>query len=187
MEAPLRSTSCLGRTGPAPGGARRTTPPSSRPRLASDVEVTGAPGPQDGFGCPGSCGCYLRPLTRLSLGRRGAKTGLRQRRGVVDFLFERAHSVRNNRSSRSLMIGRRSAHSERSAPYARQANLPHRPLCAAADCTVLRDVSTCRLQANAASTPRSVCSLQARPLTFTCKPHSPSWRAIFKKWRQSAN
>jgi hypothetical protein len=57
---------------------------------------------------------------------------------AVDFLFERMHSVRNNRNSRSLVIGRRSAHSERSPLYARHANPLPRPLWAAADCTVLR-------------------------------------------------
>jgi hypothetical protein len=106
---------------------------------------------------------------------------------AVDFLFERVHSVRNNRNSHSLMLGRESAHSERSPPLRETSEPAPPPAFSGGRSTVLRDVSTCRLQANAASTPRSVCSLQARPLTFTCKPHSPSWRAIFKKWRQSAN
>lgn len=35
---------------------------------------------------------------------------------AVDFLFKRVHSVWNNRNSHSLMIGRESAHSERSPP-----------------------------------------------------------------------
>jgi hypothetical protein len=60
-------------------------------------------------------------------GPPGAKNQLRQTAETVDFLFERVHSVWNYRSWRSLMIGRRSAHSERSPLYARQANLLHRP------------------------------------------------------------
>lgn len=129
----------------------------------------------------------VAPGARLGLGPPGAKNQLRQTAETVDFLFERVHSVWNYRNSCSFMIGRRSAHSERTPPYARQANLIHCPLGTAADRTVPRNVSTCRLQANVASTPRIVCSSQARPLTSTCKRHSPSWRAIFKKWRQSAN
>ena len=77
-----------------------------------------------------------RPLAHpFGLGQSGAKNQLRKRE-AVDFFFKRVHSVWNNRNSHSLMIGRESAHSERSPPYARQANLLPRPLSAAADYTV---------------------------------------------------
>jgi hypothetical protein len=92
---------------------------------------------------------------------------------AFDFLFKRVHSVRNNRNSRSLMLGHESARSERSPPTRdKRTYSTARFSAAAADHTVLRDVPTCRLQANVASTPRRPRRLQAQPLTSKCHPHS---------------
>jgi hypothetical protein len=128
-----------------------------------------------------------RPLARRSAWANQAPKISRGNTGGRR-LFIRTSAVGKEQPELALVDAWVQECSQRAMPPLRETSEPTPPpVFSGGRSTVLRDVPTCRLQANVASTPRSVCSLQARPMTFTCKPHSSSWREIFKKWRQSAN